>query len=135
MGGRGNSGSRNTGGVAQPDTNSTKTMLKRIQEERPKKMKDDGVAKPWNSSKMYTYDINGKQIKTNYGAYTYSYWDGDSGIDKPHTEVGIGQTLDEVMSSLIDRGYDTIQIKQRATRVSGFTETVLFYSNTLKKKG
>ena len=134
----GRGSSKASGGVVKVEQKSVlsdaKTLSRYIINEREKKQKEEGLnwEQQYKSTKMYTYDIDGKQIKTNYGAVNYPYWNGNEGVNR--TRVGLNTTTAEVLKSLIEDGYDTIQFKSLASgQIRGYTTTYAFYSK--KKKG
>lgn len=105
---------------------SARTLNDYIAEERLKKQTEAGVSEKWKDNKMYTYDIDGKQITTNLGAYNYPFWNGNSSA--PYVHVDSRTTDSEVLKSLIERGYTKIQFRYRTTAVRGYHETYAFYS-------
>lgn len=74
-----------------------------------------------------TFNINGKTIKTNFGAYDYPYWSGNnSDIPKKYTHVerlGFRQSANDIINSLILAGYDEIRVVLVASgQIHGYCE-------------
>lgn len=114
--------------MAESILNNAKALAEYIRKQRIIKQQEEGItgSKIWKSTKMYTYDIEGKKIKTNFGAGSYQYWDGNGGA--PHETISVTSriTSEEMLKRLIDKGYTTIQIKLYANRI--VCDTVFFYS-------
>lgn len=99
-----------------------------IRTERSKRQREAGYdwRKRWKDSKMYKYDIDGKEVATNYGSDNYPYWNGNGG--GRYLTVGLYQTSEDVLKSLIEQGYKKIRFMQSSTRIRGYTHLHAFYS-------
>lgn len=103
---------------------SADTLSRYIREQRMLKQRELGK-KSWKDRSAYTYDIDGRQITTNYDASEYTYWDGNGG--GRYRSVGFRDTIENVVYSLVKAGYTNIRIKYTTTRVRGWHNFYVFY--------
>lgn len=87
----------------------------------------------WDDKKMGLYEINGKLIKTNYGAYEYPYWDGN-GADTNYKTIGIYQSSEDIFNNLVDAGYTYIRFVYTTTSIRGYHNLHVFYKKDYKDK-
>lgn len=71
----------------------------------------------WNSNRMEKFEINGKIIKTNFGAYNYPYWDGNGG---GYLSIPFRKTYGEIFDELVTSGYTYIRFVETTTMVRGY---------------
>lgn len=68
-------------------------------------------------TKMETFNINGKEVTTNYGAIEYPKL---SGYANGYNKVDFGKTDGAVFNELVEQGYTNIRFAEMTTSVRGF---------------
>jgi hypothetical protein len=82
----------------------------------------------WKVSRMFTFDVDGKQITTNYGCYAdYPYW---NGYGNGYKGIPFGKTTADLLFDLINQGYTQIRFVQASTAVRGYCNV---YAHATKK--
>lgn len=76
---------------------------------------------------MQTFQINGKKIKTNLGAWQDSMWNGNDIPMKytwysggTHRPLGFGESMDEAFIKAVDEGWTEIRFVETSTMVRGY---------------
>ena len=76
---------------------------------------------------MQTFEINGRKIKTNLGAWQDCMWNGND-IPTKYTYLGNGhnralgfrESMDEAFNKAVEDGYDEIRFVETSTCVIGY---------------
>lgn len=71
----------------------------------------------YKSKRMENLNINGKIIKTNFGACDYIYWDGNGG---GYRSVPFRKSTYEVFDELVAAGYNYIKFVYTTTAIRGY---------------
>ena len=71
----------------------------------------------WDSNRMEKFEINGRIIKTNFGAYNYPYWDGNGGEYK---SISMWKSKGEIFDKLVELGYTYIRFVETTTAIRGY---------------
>ena len=71
----------------------------------------------WGNNRMKKFEINGRIVKTNFGACSYPYWDGNGGH---YRSVPFRKTYGEIFDELVDKGYTYIRFVETTTRIRGY---------------
>lgn len=76
---------------------------------------------------MQTFEINGKKIKTNLGAWQNTMWNGNEIPMKytylcggTHRALGFRESTDEAFNKAVEEGYTEIRFVETSTRVRGY---------------
>ncbi len=86
---------------------------------KEKRLEIERATGNFTSRRMENLDIDGKIIKTNYGAMQYTYWDGNGG---GYTHIPFRKTDAEVFDELVEKGYNYIKFVYVTTRIKGYHE-------------
>lgn len=70
----------------------------------------------WDNNRMVNFEINGKTIKTNYGANKYPYLKDYYGFSRISWRKGMSEVFDE----LVEKGYTYIRFEVTTTAIRGF---------------
>lgn len=75
---------------------------------------------------MQTFEINGKKIKTNLGAWQDAMWNGNDVPAKytfpngRHGALGFGESMDEAFIKAVEAGWTEIRFVETSTCVRGY---------------
>lgn len=71
---------------------------------------------------MKTFNLNGVEVRTNYGSGEYSLWDGNEipKIYDTYYKVEFGKSDADLFNELVEKGYTRIRFVEMTTRVRGY---------------
>ena len=77
---------------------------------------------------MQTFNLNGVDVKTNYGSVDYPLWDGNEvpNIYDTYYRVDFGKSDADLFNELVDNGYTRIRFVEMTTRVRGWHNVYAF---------
>lgn len=76
----------------------------------------------YHGKPMQVFEVDGKTIKTNLGAWQSSMWNGNE-IPKKYTHtrrLGFHESMDEAFIKELNNGYTEIRFVEVSTRVIGY---------------
>ena len=71
----------------------------------------------WDSNRMDRFEINGKLVKTNFGAYNYPYWNGNGA---GYRRISFRKSYGEIFDELVASGYTYIRFVETTTAIRGY---------------
>ena len=79
---------------------------------------------PKNSNKMCSFDIDGKVVQTNLGAFQYPML---RGYENGYGKLDMNKTPETTFDELVAKGYKYIRFARMATSIRGYNHIYVLY--------